>query len=96
MRIIPLNLFAFDEGAKILSADISDLGPHPFHQVFPDSCDEGITILSHHTGEEVTFFVNRIETDSEREILSWELIPTDACLRRNSRLNGLTVKLYND
>lgn len=96
MRIIPLNLFAFNKEAKILSADISDLGPHPFRQVYNDACDEGLTVVSHHTGEEATFVVNRVETDGEGDITKWELIPTDQSLRRNRRLAGMSIYLYND
>lgn len=96
MTIVPLTAFMFDQSSRILSADVTDLPPTAFFQVYPDSIDQGIAVSSHHTGEEVTFVVNYVHNDREGELLYWDLIPTDACLRRNPRLNGLTVRLYND
>lgn len=95
MHIVPLTSFTFNRDARILSADVTDLHPCAFFQVYPDSIDRGIVVSSHHTGEEVTFVVN-YEHWVDGDLLYWDLIPTDACLRRSPRLNGLTVRLYND
>lgn len=96
MRHISLKQFAFDPKTRILSADISDLGPYPLYQVYNDACDEGMTVVSHHTGIEVTFVVNRVETDGGGDILKWELVPTDQSLRLHRHLAGMSIYLYND
>jgi hypothetical protein len=95
MRILPLNMFQYDTTNKVLFAEISDLGPGAMHQVYPDSIDLGVTIVSHVTGHEATFVVDREKWDTD-ELLYWELIPTDKSLRQNQRLAGMTIKLFND
>ena len=60
MRALPLSLFSYNPNLKRLTAEASELGPGAMFQVFPDSIDMGVTILSHHTGREATFFANHI------------------------------------
>jgi hypothetical protein len=60
---------------KTLSADISDLssGGHKqvFDRIFPDSCDDGFTLVSHKTGQEVRMYVTRTVRDKEGDITHW-------------------------
>lgn len=96
MRVLPLSLFGYNSSLKRLTAEASELGPGAMFQVFPDSIDMGVTIHSHHTGQESTFVVDHIEVDREGDILYWDMIPTDKSLRDSPRLSGMTVRVYND
>lgn len=95
MRIIPLNLFHYDQAERKLSADISDLGPNPFWQVYTDAIDLGITILSHHTGTQATFAVEHVET-RDGDLLYWDLRPVASTLRYAPTLADLRIRIYND
>lgn len=92
----PLSLFHYDPVAKLLSADASDLGPNCLIQPFNDSIDVGIAVVSHITGLEATFVENACKLDGEGDVEYWDFIPTDESLRRNKRLAGMTIRVYND
>jgi hypothetical protein len=46
-------------------------------RVYDDACDEGLTLVSHRTGEEVVMVVQEDTCDDEGDILSWTLRPVD-------------------
>lgn len=54
---------------KTLSADISDLSgggaKQVFGRIYADACDEGLTLVSHKTGQEVRMAVSRTVRDNE-------------------------------
>jgi hypothetical protein len=95
MRIIPLSLFHYNQADRELVADISDLGPNPFWQVYADAIDLGITILSHHTGMQATFAVEHVEMH-EDDLLYWDLRPVASTLRHAPTLADLRIRIYND
>jgi hypothetical protein len=69
---------------------------YPFHQLYPDACDEGITLTSHVTGKVASFYLEETETDSEGDIGLWRLLPTAEAIRANARLATATVIIFND
>lgn len=93
------NLFEYDVDTQRFSAEISMLsagGKRPaFCQIFNDSADEGLVLVSRHTGTEVHYVANRTNSNNEGEILSWELIPTDASLRKVPSCRGTSIVVYN-
>jgi hypothetical protein len=72
------------------SAEISDFGPSfSFIRAFPDSCDEGLDVVSERTGAVERFVV--VETvygteDDDRSILSWKLEPVRRALKGKTSL----------
>lgn len=95
MRIIPLSLFHYNQADRELVADISDLGPNPFWQVYCDAIDQGITILSHHTGTQATFVVYHVEV-REGDVLYWDLKPIATTLKYAPSVADLRIRIYND
>lgn len=63
---------------------------HGFGRVYPDACDEGLTLVSATTGREVVFVVERTERDGEGDVRAWHLVPVD------SGVSDLTLVLFND
>lgn len=94
--ITTTKLFHYIKDKKTLVAEMSDFGGAQFHQVYPDSCDEGLTLVSHVTGKEVDYVVNHTEKDKEGEIQFWELIPTKPSIRRVPAAKGTKIKIFND
>ena len=60
------------------TAELSDL--NGYGRVWSDACDIGLTLISHKTGKEVVFLLNRQFRDTEGEILFEEFVsvPTGA------------------
>lgn len=90
--------FSFDGKSKVFSAEISELmhGKVQFlGQIYPDACDEGIFLVSHKTGETAVFYLNVIDV-SEGEYRAWELLPTTETLRKQPRLAGYKIVVFND
>ena len=90
--------FFHDKTTRQFIADISDLGPNPFCQIYPDSCDEGFSLVSQATGKVTDWAVYETASSSgiDGELISWRLKPTLMSLRKNPGLDGYTILLYND
>lgn len=63
-----------------------------FGQVYHDSCDEGLILVSHKTGLEVRYAVSNIET-SEDGIEWWDLKPIRG---QAAAAAGTSIRIYND
>lgn len=88
---ISSSRFTYVYSERMLVAEASDLGPLCFGQVWNDSCDEGLTVVSARTGREVVFVVNHVET-RDGDLLYWNLIPA----KRGDVAGHCTVRIYND
>jgi len=87
---------SYNKDSRVFVADISDFGPgFKFGQVYPDSCDEGMRLVSHKTGHEADFVVVDAETN-DGDVLCWKLSATRQAVRRNPNLAGVTMTIYND
>lgn len=107
MSTFSINRFHLQkEGDKRkLVAELSDLGPvtlhggapapSPFHQVYPDSADEGLKVVGN-TGMEVDFVVNHVERDRENDLKFYKLIPTRESIRKVPALKNFEMILFND
>jgi hypothetical protein len=87
------NQFWWTPKSGLFSQDLSSLCRDPrvsiFHQLYNDSCDAGITLISAKTGKEADFFVNG-------EIQGWNLLPTYETIRKLPRLKNTRVLIIND
>lgn len=83
--------FTWDRAHRMLVTEISNFGHgFDFGRVYDDACDEGVTLVSEHTGRQVVFAVNHIERDREGDLLYWDLIPAS-----HADCN-CTVRIFND
>ena len=78
-----------------LSAACRPTGLPVFHQVYPDSADEGLTLLSERSGVSVDYVVDGYETNPEdNAILVWILKPTDRAYQVKNAI-GTIIRIYN-
>lgn len=86
--------FTFNRESFMLVSEASDLKLE-FKRIYDDACDEGITIVSHRTGQPVDFVVSHIEWH-EGDLQFWDLIPVLKGRIQNPLLKKLRVRIYND
>lgn len=73
-------------------AEISDLGTFfQFGRVYDDACDQGLTLVSEWSGDEIVFAIHEEMTDNEGDILGWKLKPVPESHRRH-----LSITIFND
>lgn len=87
----------FNKATNSFVAEISDFG-HGFNfcQIYHDSADQGLKLISHKTGHEADFVVSREFRDTEGELTHYELVPTAAAIRHNRGLCGVKMVIFND
>jgi hypothetical protein len=90
------NQFTHDSKTKTFSAFASDFGAFCMSRLYNDACDEGIFVVSEKTGATVKFYLSHTETDGEGDLLAWHLCVCDDEVRRNGRLLGYTIVIFND
>lgn len=89
--------FSYNRDGKALIAEISDFGPDfRFEQIYNDSCDEGLQMVSEKSGRVAKFAVNGVDKDHEGDLTAWNLIPTRETLRAIPELRGVSMKIFND
>ena len=94
-----LSLFERDPDLNSWSSEVSILtggGRKPlFRQIFPDSADEGFTIVSHETGRVAEFVVHAEQRNRDGEVMVWELRATPKSAREHPRLRGAVFFVFN-
>lgn len=89
--------FTYSAKSRCFIAELSDFnGKELFHRVWPDSCDEGITMVSEGTGREATFVIDEEKYDKEGDLLWYKLIPTKETLRKVPEVSDTSIKIFND
>lgn len=91
------NQFDYEPKTHAFVAEMSCLehAGFRFGQVYGDSCDESLTLVSTKTGKEVRYAVERVFTN-EGDIVSWNLTPVPADLRKVPAARGTKVVIIND
>lgn len=86
--------FSWFRDSRQFVAEISDFGPHwQFGRVWDDAADEGLTLVSQWSGEEIVFVIFAEDTDGD-EVIGWHLKPA---VRNDARLTGpIEVVVFND
>lgn len=100
---VSTNQLDYDIEKKQFSAEMSTLdmgGTTPvWCQAYNDACDEGIKVVSAHTGKSVMYVVEKVDyigEGSDREIAGWHLIPTAESIRQVPMCKGSTLFIIND
>jgi len=74
---------------------VSELSSVAIGRVFADSCDEGLTLVSHKTGAERVFSVKSETRDEEGGLLFLTLV--EVCPRTGCMVpGGFQMTLFND
>lgn len=88
---VSTECFTYDAATCTFTAEASSLPLRGFGRVWDDSCDEGLTLVSHRTGDEVVFVLEHVEVD-DGDIRWWELRSVTG-----TRTDGRwTVTIFND
>ena len=88
--LVSTDKFEYNSKMKLLSSEASLLiGYNMRSQVFPDSCDEGFTLVNAKTGSK-TIWLFKSETKVDGEIVSWEFEPY------SKKAYGHTMIIFND
>ena len=94
-RPVFASRFTLDRQTRTFTAEASDLGyragESPFGRVYPDACDEGLTVISDRSGREVVFAIDHEERDADGDLLWWVLEPVEG-----EGLAGYRVQIFND
>lgn len=62
----------------------------PLKRIYQDSCDEGFTLVSHHTGIEIDFYLNKTSTWTDGGVAAWYFLP----VIKNGPVTKVTI--FND
>ena len=81
---VSTSQFSFNKVRSAFIAEISDT--NGLGRVYPDSCDEGLTVIGN-TGREVVFVVEDVSRDADGDLTSWTL---------RSIGGQFTMTLFND
>ncbi len=89
------KLFHWDKETRTLTAEASDLERFEqiFDRIWDDAADEGFTLVSHHTGRQVTFVITVTEYTPDRDIAGWWLKPVRIGARD---VQDIRVHVIND
>ena len=81
---VSIRQFAFSKVSNSFVAEMSST--NGLGRVYPDSCDEGLTVIGN-TGREVVFVVEDVSRDGDGDLTSWTL---------RSIGGQFTMTLFND
>lgn len=83
--------FHYDSAAREYVGEISST--NGFGRVYADACDEGLTLVSAKTGEQLTFVVDATIRDAEGDIEYWMLVPAST---HGTHPLRVSIRLFND
>jgi hypothetical protein len=88
----------FTYSGKTFVSEISTLqfDPNQMDQIYPDAADEGFTMVSDKTGQEVKFVYSHGEFDSDGDLTVMVFVVDPYAIRKNPRLEGVEAHLLND
>lgn len=67
-----------------------------FGRIYNDAADTGFILVSHVTLQDVKFYIDREEKNSEGELIAWHLKPEDAAICKHPKLKDVTIVVFND
>jgi hypothetical protein len=85
--------FNYDKTSKTFIQEVSSL-PSFRWEFFPKG-DKGFTLISHKTTKKVKFALYKQDTSHEGETTGWRLRPIDSEIKKNPKLEGVTVLIIN-
>jgi hypothetical protein len=92
----PINIKRFVWASGNGYAEASSLPDLKLHQIWPDSCDEGFTVISERTGLMRTF-VKHGDTRRDGEIVATVFVSiSQKTGRADTPCNRLSITIWND
>jgi hypothetical protein len=86
---VDTDRFSWLPGERLFVAEASDLPA--LTRVWDDACDEGLTLVSHRTGQNVPVVIASEERDREGDVRYWDLVPIDP-----NKRDLFKVRIFND
>lgn len=101
LNVHPLSsrLFTYNEKTKTFVGESSELSGQYLSRLYDDACDVGLCIVSHTTGKQVTYYMDKEYTKGtvwDEEITHWTYLPTSESLRQVPDCKGTSVTVFND
>lgn len=92
------ELFTHDKKNKTFITELSELGKNVFKQIYPDACDEGLTLVSKRTQNKSDWFISDFEytNNIDKELVAIHLLPTPETIRKFPGLKDYKMVLLND
>lgn len=84
-----------ESGGLLLVAEISELGLREFERIYPDACDEGVTVAGNRHEIAIAFYVEDADMNGD-EIGGWRLRPTPESVRRVPEVRDVRMLIIND
>jgi hypothetical protein len=92
--------FTYDKKIKALVSEASTITAGDKHalfgRVYDDACDEGFVLKSHVTGGEIVFAIDKIDLNSDGEVMCWYLVPIRKATGRQDPSRDFHVLVIND
>ena len=93
--VISTERLHFHKDTKTLAGEASELGNFQ-GQLYSDACDIGVLVSNPRTGNAVPFVLAREVRDSEGDIQGWDFEVAGEAVRKDSKLAGLKLVVFND
>ena len=94
MTTVSTRRFTINTQEKIMACEMSEIGG--FVRIYEDACDDGIRLVSHVTGVETRWDVHSFNKSSDGEVNFWNLRAVPEDVRKFPRLEGWTIRIWND
>ncbi len=85
--------FHWDKIDRTLTTEASNLHKNLFGRIWDDAIDQGFSLVSHHTGRQVTFVIHKIDMTPDHDIAGWWLKPVRIGARD---VQDICVHVIND
>ena len=96
MKALSTHKFFWDKERRAFSADVSDLdGADLFQRIYNDACDCGFALHNPKTGNTIRFCLFE-EHNVDGDITHWTFGPIYEDIRKNQKVDGLRVIVFND
>lgn len=92
------SLFMYHPDTNTFTSEASILSHHHVNflsQAYDDACDVGFLLVSAKTGVAALFTMIDEVRDADRDVKFWEFQPCADAIRRNPRLEGSKLFVYN-
>jgi len=90
------KLFTFTDRTFVSEASTLQFDPEQMDRIYADACDEGFTMESHVTGDEVKFVFRECTQDEEGDIIAYVFDVDQYAVARNPKLARVQAHILND
>lgn len=89
--------FTWSAATRTLVSERSDLRENLFQRIYPGYSEEvGFPMRSDKTGQVIWFRLASVEKDREGDLVAWHFVPTAEATRKNPKVTGVKVVVFND